>query len=253
MPPFLYGHYQADNGLHGPLAIVGSFPAGTELTLGVARVSAITTLEIQADGAALLSKTFDPSGGDEDWDEIIYVDQYEIYQSVYGRDISTVLDSAATEVAFYVPEGDWISFDAIGITLPGEDTIWTEPTMYNWGVPHAVYELTDDQDVVPVVLPEGYESYYEYDDGLDDWRAIAEQGVRVTIGEFGIYNRTPHDVTLALLESKLQAFEEAGFDWCLWNMVGDFGIFDSNREDVEYEDYGDMKLDRAMLEVLQKY
>jgi endoglucanase len=90
-------------------------------------------------------------------------------------------------------------------------------------------------------------------DGLDDWRAIGEAGVGVVIGEFGVYNNTPHDVTLALLESKLQSFEDASFGWCMWNMSGEFGFFDCARSDVEYEDFRGMKLDRDMLELLQKY
>jgi len=39
----------------------------------------------------------------------------------------------------------------------------------------------------------------------------------------------------------------------LWNFIGDFGILDSGREDVAYEDWHGHKLDRKLLELLKKY
>ena len=41
--------------------------------------------------------------------------------------------------------------------------------------------------------------------------------------------------------------------WALWNLRGSIGILDSERADVEYEDYEGHKLDRKMLELLQRY
>ena len=39
----------------------------------------------------------------------------------------------------------------------------------------------------------------------------------------------------------------------MWNFRGSFGILDSDRKDVQYEDFNGHKLDRKMLELLQKY
>jgi endoglucanase len=60
-------------------------------------------------------------------------------------------------------------------------------------------------------------------------------------------------VTLGLQEYKLKVFKEAGFGWCMWDLMGDFGILDSGRSDVTYEDYQGHALDRKYLELLQKY
>jgi endoglucanase len=38
----------------------------------------------------------------------------------------------------------------------------------------------------------------------------------------------------------------------LWNLRGSFGVLDSQREDVAYEDFRGRKLDRAMLELLRE-
>jgi hypothetical protein len=37
----------------------------------------------------------------------------------------------------------------------------------------------------------------------------------------------------------------------LWNFRGSFGVLDSGRADVQYEDWRGHKLDRAMLRLLQ--
>jgi hypothetical protein len=41
--------------------------------------------------------------------------------------------------------------------------------------------------------------------------------------------------------------------YALWNFKGDFGILNSNRDDVAYEDWRGHKLDRKMLDLLIKY
>ena len=43
---------------------------------------------------------------------------------------------------------------------------------------------------------------------------------------------------------------QAGWGWAMWNLRGPFGIVDSERSDVAYEDFRGHKLDRKMLELL---
>ena len=85
------------------------------------------------------------------------------------------------------------------------------------------------------------------------WDALAEKGVFVMMGEFGVYNKTPHDIALKMLEANLMLLKERGWGWALWNFRGDFGPLDSGRSDVDYEDFGGHRLDRKMLELLRKY
>ena len=73
------------------------------------------------------------------------------------------------------------------------------------------------------------------------------------VGEFGCHNRTPHPVVLAWMEDCLQNWQDAGWGWALWNLRGSFGILDSGRQDVQYEEFHGHKLDRKMLELLQRY
>jgi endoglucanase len=86
---------------------------------------------------------------------------------------------------------------------------------------------------------------------IEPWQRLAEKGVGVHVGEWGCYSKTPHAVALAWMGDYLALWKEAGWGWALWNLRGDFGILDSNRADVQYEDYKGHKLDRKMLELLR--
>jgi endoglucanase len=88
---------------------------------------------------------------------------------------------------------------------------------------------------------------------IDPWKEAAAKGIGVMVGEFGAYNKTPHGVTLAWMEDCLRNWQEAGWGWALWNFRGSFGILDSDRQDVAYEEFQGHKVDRKMLDLLQKY
>jgi endoglucanase len=88
-------------------------------------------------------------------------------------------------------------------------------------------------------------------DQVEPWKALEAQGVGVMVGEFGAFNQTPHAVVMAWMRDALDAWKAAGWGWALWNFRGGFGILDSGRADVSYEDWRGHKLDRAMLELLQ--
>ncbi|MCX5654573.1 MAG: cellulase family glycosylhydrolase [Planctomycetota bacterium] len=88
---------------------------------------------------------------------------------------------------------------------------------------------------------------------LKPWLEISARGAPVFVGEWGCYNKTPHPVALAWMKSWLEQWKKARFGWALWNFRGSFGILDSGRPDVQYEDWHGHKLDREMLRLLQQY
>lgn len=83
------------------------------------------------------------------------------------------------------------------------------------------------------------------------WQPLIDRGVQVHVGEWGCYNRTPHDVTLAWMRDILSLWKEAGWGQAMWNLKGDFGVLNSRRADVRYEPYKGHQLDREMLELLK--
>ncbi|MFL6208551.1 MAG: glycoside hydrolase family 5 protein [Pyrinomonadaceae bacterium] len=88
---------------------------------------------------------------------------------------------------------------------------------------------------------------------IETYRPLLQKRVRVHVGEWGCFNKTPHAVALAWMEDCLALWKEAGWGNALWNLRGSFGVLDSGREDVRYEDFKGHKLDRRMLELLRSY
>jgi aryl-phospho-beta-D-glucosidase BglC (GH1 family) len=84
------------------------------------------------------------------------------------------------------------------------------------------------------------------------WIELVKQGVGVHCGECGCYRETPHEVFLSWISDVLGILTENNIGWAFWNFKGDFGVLDSGRKDVAYEDWNGHKLDRKMLEVLQR-
>jgi endoglucanase len=90
-------------------------------------------------------------------------------------------------------------------------------------------------------------------DQVAPWKDLEAKGVGVHVGEWGAFQHTPHAVALAWMKDCLTNWKEAGWGWALWNFRGSFGILDSGRKDITYEDFQGHKLDRAMLALLQEY
>ena len=88
---------------------------------------------------------------------------------------------------------------------------------------------------------------------IEPWKALERKGVGVHVGEWGAFRHTPHKVVLAWMRDYLELWKEAGWGWAMWNFRGPFGVLDSQREDVKYEDFRGHKLDREMLELVKAY
>jgi hypothetical protein len=83
------------------------------------------------------------------------------------------------------------------------------------------------------------------------WGWLVSQGIGVHAGEAGGYIKTPHDVYLQWMTDILDILKGYNIGIALWNFRGAFGVLDSGREDVAYEDWHGHKLDRKLLTLLQ--
>jgi len=88
---------------------------------------------------------------------------------------------------------------------------------------------------------------------IDPWKALESQGVGVHVGEWGAFNKTPHKVALAWMHDCLELWKTTGWGWAMWNFRGGFGMLDSERTDLPYENFHGHKLDREMLELVRSY
>jgi len=88
---------------------------------------------------------------------------------------------------------------------------------------------------------------------LEKYAWVIDTGYPVMVGEFGCRNVLSHKTCLAWMEHCLKLWKEKGLGWAIWNLDGACGFLDSERADVNYEDFHGHKLDRKMLDLLQKY
>jgi hypothetical protein len=89
--------------------------------------------------------------------------------------------------------------------------------------------------------------------GLRDWYRpwleVEARGVKVHIGEFGCYNRTPNPVALAWFRDLLAVFREFRWGYALWNFKGAFGIVEHGRPGAVFEQYRGFRVDRELLDL----
>ncbi|GEP97571.1 glycoside hydrolase family 5 protein [Chitinophaga cymbidii] len=90
------------------------------------------------------------------------------------------------------------------------------------------------------------EKYYQ------PWIDLVNKGVGVHCGECGCWNKTPHAVFLAWFGDVLDILGSHGIGFGLWEFSGDFGVLNSRRADVQYENWYGQQLDKKLLELLRR-
>lgn len=127
---------------------------------------------------------------------------------------------------------------------PGEVTHY----MATWGGGHNTLPTWPMQDNNGVLWDKN-----RLEEHFKVWEEIEQRGIGVYVGEYGVYNRTPHDVALRFLKDNLEIWNAKKWGYAMWCFRGSFGIADSGRNDVKYEKYKGIMLDREMLELLKSF
>jgi hypothetical protein len=237
-----------------PLVIEGPFPAATELRLHVMTVSMAATLVVEADGQSVFEKAFRCGPGEGEWKTAEFKEQYQVYQNLYDRDYTAVIPAGTQQVRVRVAAGDWLQVGQIGLkpvtgdgveaTLTLRQEFGKKPDLLRYA-PGAV------EGPFPGLAVQG--KAWLWTTCVQPWQALDSQGVGVMVGEWGAFNKTPHAIVLRWAEDCLSNWQQAGWGWAMWNFRGPFGILDSGRADVAYEDFQGHKLDRQLLDLLQRY
>jgi hypothetical protein len=241
---YLYGPWQ--NQYHSPMVLEGDFLKDTKITINVQQVSVKSTLQIKLDDSEVFNKAFvcgsDPG---EDWTKIILT-QWG-YQNISGKDYSAVLPSDGTRLTISNTDGDWMTFNRITIKS-GTGEMEIIPANSAWGSKQTVYKITSegkitDSDGNQVTVLNNLSNTL---------KTANSEKIPVMIQEFGVYNKTPHNVTLAYLTDVVSVLNEYRLGYAMWNMIGSMGIINSDRTDFSYEPYRGKMLDREMLTILQR-
>lgn len=259
-PPvgILAGRGNAD--MSRPIEVLDVPPCRVSCRYG--RVSGKVSVQFSADGRVVATETLEPRKSDPNWKRVEFDARWQLSRGEYvGRTVFQ-LPEGAHNLKAEVVSGDWL--DVCGIELSDADGNRAElPFVVDWVRPFAFRQRFA-----------GFKALCPFEAQLDAvfgssagdlgqaflrhcvlaaWEGALKRGRIVMAGEFGTYKNTPHAVALDILEDYLKLWKERNIGWALWNFRGDYGILDSGRKDVKYEDFKGMKLDRKMLELLQRY
>ena len=221
-----------------------------KLRIKIGTVSTRITLALKADGQQIWEREFTPGPGKGEWEKEVYAKEWNIYQNVYNLNCFIDIPAGAKQLELTAVKGDWVTIPEIAVAV-GDKPENVLVLLTNYGQKQNPFYFKDGKWGMEKEASLGREWLWK--EGIVPWIKLRDQGVGILVGEFGSYNKTPHDVVLAWLEDCLINWKEANMGWAMWNFRGSFGILDSDRKDVQYEDFNGHKLDRKMLELLQKY
>jgi len=231
-----------------PLTITGPFEQGATLRMHIGIVSSKAHLVVEADGARIFDKVFVCGPGKGEWKTPEFKAQWKTWQNLYDRDYFVKIPQGAARVVLRVLDGDWMEVREIGIAADGASEV-SIPLERHYGEGTTPLRWERGQ-LLGAIVQDGAWLRKEC---VEPWRRLSASGVGVIVGEWGAFNRTPHEVTLRWAEDSLRNWREAGFGWALWNFRSPFGILDSGRDDVKYEDWHGHQLDREYLNLLLKH
>lgn len=237
-----------------PLVIDGPFAAATELRLHVLTVSVAARLVVEADGKQVFEKSFKCGPGEGEWKKAELNPQYKIYQNLYDRDYTATIPAGTRQVRVRVADGDWLQIGEIGLRpAKGGPSETTLALVQHFGKKPEPFRYAPGEPGGPLLGLAMQDRAWLWKTCIEPWKELESQGVGVMVGEWGSYNKTPHDVVLRWAEDCLRNWQQAGWGWAMWNFRGSFGVLDSQRADVQYEDFEGHKLDRKLLELLQRH
>jgi hypothetical protein len=235
-----------------PLVIDGPFASDTRLRLHVLTVSQSALLLVEADGKKVLEKQFRCGPGAGEWKQSVFNKQYKIYQNLFDRDYMATIPAGTRQVRIRVADGDWLEIGQIGLAGAGSNEALLA-LKQEWGKTAEPFRFAPGAPGGPFLGLPAQDRAWLWKTCIVPWKAAEDRGIGVMVGEWGAYNKTPHDVVLRWAEDCLRNWQQAGWGWAMWNFRGSFGILDSGRADVQYERFEGHQLDRKLLDLLQRY
>jgi len=245
-----YGRGKPD--WQSPLVLRGAFAPG-ELRLETGRISAAVRLRVLADDAPIHDTRYDVRPG-PGWTNLVHQPQWSCWQGERTEPIRITLPHPCTTLTLAVEDGDWMTVDTLVYTekISGRSAriVFSQEWGRRQGAPlrwngfDAAEPFSTDGAAADALLRERL---------IVPWSALRARGIPVMVGEFGAYNKTPHPIVLRWMEDCLRLWQTEERGWALWNLRGSFGVLDSDRTDVAYENFRGHKLDREMLDLLRRY
>ena len=257
LPKHLYSVGKTDmQSVYSPYIIEHDFDEDYYLDVNVGIVSNEARFVVKADGEIIYEHLFKSGAGDGDWTVEVYREEWDVYQNIFDKDYRIDIPAGTKLLTLDVTAGDWMTVNDMKFTPRQEQSpcpaFSLTPTTDQWGMKIPAVKI----DANGEIILEGADiqnGAWLRENYLRPWEDLIKSGGGAMIGEWGSYNKTPHGVVLRWMEDNLKNYKEIGMGWALWNFNASFGILNSGRDDVDYEDYNGYQLDREMLDLLLKY
>ena len=234
------------------MIIDGPAPQAAKLRFRVGTVSSRCHLYVEADGRKVFEKDFVCGPGEGEWKTVVFRKEWSSYQNIYDRDYEAAIPAGTGQIRLRAGDGDWMQIRELGLKCDDRPEA-TLKLLDTWGAKPARLAIQSGERGVRFMSAEHIDRAWLCEKLIRPWKEAGAKGIGVMVGEFGVFNQSPHDVTLAWMEDCLKNWKEAGWGWAMWNFRGGIGVMDSGRADVAYENFRGHKLDRKMLELLQRY
>ncbi|MCL2816631.1 MAG: glycoside hydrolase family 5 protein, partial [Oscillospiraceae bacterium] len=257
IPKHLYSVGKSDmTEVYAPYSIEHDFNEAYYLDINVGIVSSEANLVVKADGEKIYEHLFKSGKGEGEWTVEVYREEWNVYQNIFDKDYRIEIPAGTKLITIDVTKGDWMTVNDIKFTPQQEQSscpvFSITPTTDQWGMKIPAIKIDPNGDIIleGADIQDGKWLREAY---LKPWEDLINSGGGAMIGEWGAHNKTPHDVVLRWMKDNLDNFKDIGMGWALWNFNASFGIINSGRADVDYEDYNGYKLDREMLDLLLEY
>ena len=252
IPMYLYSDTRKD--VRSVYGIEFDFTEAYWLDINVGAVSDSAKLVVAADGKTIYTRNFVSRAGAGEWKKEVYVPEWNVYQNVYDKDYRVEIPAGSQYITVGITAGDWMSvYDLKFSSVSGTGkTFSITPNNADWEAIIPPLKL-DADGRLSIDESQARGRQWLRETYLKPWEDLMAGGCGVMVGEWGAYKKSPHGAVIRWMEDCLINYRDAGIGWALWNFDDAFGPLNSGRADVEYENFNGYRLDREMLELLQKY
>ena len=182
-------------------------------------------LVVEADGKPRLAEAV-PEPYGENRKKAAYQPQWSVYQNLFDRDYT--VDSRRHPASPHPrTEGDWLEIGQIGLRPPRTREGNRRRPQAGVRQEAATVPLRPATRRTVLGLP-SQDRAWLWKQCIEPWKKAEGQGTGVMVGEWGVFNRTPHDVVLRWAEDCLANWQKAGWGWAMWNFRGSMGVMDSD-------------------------
>ena len=172
-------------------------------------VSTSALLVVEADGKQVFHKQFRCGPGKGEWKKAEFKPQWQVYQNLFDRDYTATIPAGTRQVRVRVADGDWLEIGQLGLKPASAGARRPRSPSSRSGARSRQPSATrPDVPGGPFLGLPMQDRAWLWKTCIEPWKEAEAQGIGVMVGEWGAFNKTPHDVVLRWAEDCLTQLAE---------------------------------------------